>query len=47
MTPEGCTHRCSSHPTNPDLGCCNADFNLTASVTGQRCEWVVPPGTVD
>ena len=25
----------------------DADFDLIASVTGQRCEWVVPPGTVD
>jgi len=24
-----------------------ADFDLIASVTGQRCEWVVPAGTVD
>ncbi|PZS23448.1 MAG: PIN domain nuclease [Acidimicrobiales bacterium] len=23
------------------------DFDLIASVTGQRCQWVVPPGTVD
>lgn len=25
----------------------DGDFDLIASVTGQRCEWVVPPGTVD
>jgi hypothetical protein len=25
----------------------DADFDLIASVTGQPCEWVVPPGTVD
>lgn len=25
----------------------DADFDLIASVTGQRCEWVVPAGTVD
>jgi hypothetical protein len=25
----------------------DADFDLIARVTGQRCEWVVPPGTVD
>jgi hypothetical protein len=24
-----------------------ADFDLIARVTGQRCEWVVPPGTID
>jgi predicted nucleic acid-binding protein len=24
----------------------DADFDLIASITGQRCEWVVPPGTV-
>ena len=24
-----------------------ADFDLIASVTGQTCQWVVPPGTVD
>lgn len=23
------------------------DFDLIASITGQRCEWVVPAGTVD
>jgi predicted nucleic acid-binding protein len=32
-----------------DLGVLHydADFDLIASVTGQRCEWVVPAGTVD
>jgi hypothetical protein len=25
----------------------DADFDLIASVTGQPCEWVVPPGSVD
>ena len=25
----------------------DADFDLIASVTGQRCEWVVPAGSVD
>lgn len=25
----------------------DADFDLIARVTGQSCEWVVPPGTVD
>lgn len=25
----------------------DADFDLIASVTGQRCEWVVPRGTID
>lgn len=25
----------------------DADFDLIAQVTGQRCEWVVPPGSVD
>ena len=25
----------------------DADFDAIAAVTGQRCEWVVPPGTVD
>lgn len=25
----------------------DADFDLIASVTGQPCQWVVPPGTVD
>jgi predicted nucleic acid-binding protein len=25
----------------------DADFDLIASVTGQRCEWVVPAGTVE
>ena len=25
----------------------DADFDLIASVTGQRCTWVVPAGTVD
>ena len=25
----------------------DADFDLIARVTGQRCEWVVPPGTID
>jgi Predicted nucleic acid-binding protein, contains PIN domain len=25
----------------------DADFDLIARVTGQRCEWVVPAGTVD
>jgi len=25
----------------------DADFDLISSVTGQRCEWVVPAGTVD
>lgn len=24
----------------------DADFDLIASVTGQRCQWVVPPGSV-
>ena len=24
----------------------DADFDLIASVTGQRCQWVVPAGTV-
>jgi predicted nucleic acid-binding protein len=23
------------------------DFDVIASVTGQACEWVVPPGTID
>jgi predicted nucleic acid-binding protein len=25
----------------------DADFDLIASVTGQQCQWVVPPGSVD
>ena len=25
----------------------DVDFDLIAAVTGQRCEWVVAPGTVD
>lgn len=25
----------------------DADFDLIASVTGQACQWVVPPGTVE
>jgi predicted nucleic acid-binding protein len=25
----------------------DADFDLIASVSGQRCEWIVPAGTVD
>ena len=25
----------------------DADFDLIASVTGQSCQWVVPPGTID
>jgi len=25
----------------------DADFDLIAGVTGQRCEWVVPAGTLD
>jgi predicted nucleic acid-binding protein len=25
----------------------DADFDRIATVTGQRCEWVVPPGSVD
>lgn len=25
----------------------DADFDLIAKATGQRCEWVVPPGTAD
>jgi len=25
----------------------DADFDLISSVTGQRCEWVVPAGTVE
>lgn len=25
----------------------DADFDLIAVVTGQRCEWVVPPGSID
>jgi predicted nucleic acid-binding protein len=25
----------------------DADFDLIASVTGLRCQWVVPPGTVE
>lgn len=25
----------------------DADFDLIAAVTGQPCQWVVPPGTVD
>jgi hypothetical protein len=25
----------------------DADFDLIASVTGQLCQWVMPPGTVD
>ncbi len=25
----------------------DADFDHVASVTGQRCEWVVPAGTID
>ena len=25
----------------------DAGFDLIARVTGQRCEWVVPPGTID
>jgi predicted nucleic acid-binding protein len=25
----------------------DADFDLIASVTGQPCQWVVPPGAVD
>ena len=25
----------------------DADFDLIASVTGQRCQWVVPAGTVE
>jgi hypothetical protein len=24
----------------------DADFDLIASVTGQRCQWVVPAGSV-
>jgi hypothetical protein len=25
----------------------DSDFDLIAKVTGQRCQWVVPPGTID
>jgi hypothetical protein len=25
----------------------DADYELIARVTGQPCEWVVPPGTAD
>jgi len=25
----------------------DADFDLISSVTGQRCQWVVPAGTID
>jgi predicted nucleic acid-binding protein len=25
----------------------DADFDHIAAVTGQRCEWVVPPGSID
>ena len=25
----------------------DADFDLISSVTGQPCEWVVPPGSID
>ncbi len=25
----------------------DADFNQIAQVTGQICQWVVPPGTID
>jgi len=25
----------------------DADFDLIASVSGQRCEWIVPAGSVD
>jgi predicted nucleic acid-binding protein len=25
----------------------DADFDRIAGVTGQRCEWVVPAGTID
>jgi predicted nucleic acid-binding protein len=25
----------------------DADFDLIAKATGQRCEWVVPAGTID
>jgi predicted nucleic acid-binding protein len=25
----------------------DADFDLIASVTGQSCQWIVPPGSVD
>lgn len=25
----------------------DADFDLIAKVTGQKCEWVVPPGSVE
>ena len=25
----------------------DADFDLIASVTGQRCDWIVPAGSVD
>lgn len=25
----------------------DADFDLIAAVTGQPCEWVVPPGSID
>ena len=25
----------------------DSDFDLIAKVTGQRCEWVVPAGTID
>jgi predicted nucleic acid-binding protein len=25
----------------------DAEFDLIAAVTGQRCQWVVPPGTVE
>lgn len=25
----------------------DADFDLIASVTGQPCQWVVPPGSID
>lgn len=25
----------------------DADFDIIASATGQRCQWVVPAGTVD
>jgi hypothetical protein len=25
----------------------DADFDRISAVTGQRCEWVVPPGSID
>jgi predicted nucleic acid-binding protein len=25
----------------------DADFDMIASITGQRCQWVVPAGTVE